>query len=76
MSTVLQYNISTYFIHHKSNGTFRGILFLHLFYKKPHQANKINLTLTCWEGEYKGMEIVEIARFSGVKVGWETDQSI
>lgn len=70
--TVLQCNISSYFIHHKSNGAFRGMLFLCLFYKKPHQTNKINLISICWEGEYKGMEISEIARFSMLTVGLET----
>lgn len=69
--TFLQYNISSYFIHLKNNGTFRGMLLLHLFYKKTHQTNKINLTVTCWDGEYKGMEIAEIARFSTLTIGLE-----
>lgn len=72
ISTFLPYNISSYFIHHKNSGTFRGIILLHLFYQKIHQTNKVKLTLTCWEGEYKGMEIAEIDSFSTLTIGWET----
>lgn len=70
--TFLQYSISSYFIHDKDNGTFRRILFLYCFMKKPNKTNKPNLTLTCWGGECKGMEIAEIAGFSRLTVGWES----
>lgn len=61
--TFLQYSIGSYFIHARRMVLLEGYFFYICFTKKPNKTNKLNLTLTCWEGECKGMEIAEIARF-------------